>query len=660
MSLTRLTISILAVVTMAACDGKVPYEPGADSHGHTAATAATIEINAAVEQKLDFQDQQDFEDAQRGLIASDPELKVRTADGELVWDPALYSFIEGEAPPSVNPSLWRQARLNNIHGLFEVSDGIYQVRGYDLSNMTIIEGETGWIIVDPITAKETGAAAIAMARRHLEEKPIVAMIFTHSHVDHFGGVRGVLSEQEIASGRIRIIAPEGFMEEATSENIIAGIAMGRRAMLMYGKQLARSERGHVDSGLGKGPAFGNFGILKPTEIIDHTPQSLNIDGVEFVFQNAPESEAPAELTFYLPQFNAWHGAEVTSHNLHNLYTLRGAKVRDALRWSGYIDEALEMFGQAEIYLASHHWPIWGNERIVSFLKEQRDTYKYIHDQTVRMFNEGMTPGEIAEVLELPESLQGSFSNRGYYGTTRHNSRAVYQAYLGWYDGNPARLNPLPPVEAGKRYVASMGGADETLELARNAYEAADYRWAAEVLNHLVFADAKNGAASALLAATYDQLGYQSESAPWRDVYLTAAFELRHGTPERSIDVAVMEDILRATSVSRFFDSMAVRLNGPDAANVELSVKILFTDLEESYLLDIENAVLHHRPSKPDAQADASLSLTHELFVQMLTGKAGLKEMLLSDQLEVDGSTLDLLRFFSLFDKPTGSFNIVTP
>jgi alkyl sulfatase BDS1-like metallo-beta-lactamase superfamily hydrolase len=660
MSLTRLTISILAVVTMAACDGKVPYEPGADSHGHTAATAATIEINAAVEQKLDFQDQQDFEDAQRGLIASDPELKVRTADGELVWDPALYSFIEGEAPPSVNPSLWRQARLNNIHGLFEVSDGIYQVRGYDLSNMTIIEGETGWIIVDPITAKETGAAAIAMARRHLEEKPIVAMIFTHSHVDHFGGVRGVLSEQEIASGRIRIIAPEGFMEEATSENIIAGIAMGRRAMLMYGKQLARSERGHVDSGLGKGPAFGNFGILKPTEIIDHTPQSLNIDGVEFLFQNAPESEAPAELTFYLPQFNAWHGAEVTSHNLHNLYTLRGAKVRDALRWSGYIDEALEMFGQAEIYLASHHWPIWGNERIVSFLKEQRDTYKYIHDQTVRMFNEGMTPGEIAEVLELPESLQRSFSNRGYYGTTRHNSRAVYQAYLGWYDGNPARLNPLPPVEAGKRYVASMGGADETLELARNAYEAADYRWAAEVLNHLVFADAKNGAASALLAATYDQLGYQSESAPWRDVYLTAAFELRHGTPERSIDVAVMEDILRATSVSRFFDSMAVRLNGPDAANVELSVKILFTDLEESYLLDIENAVLHHRPSKPDAQADASLSLTHELFVQMLTGKAGLKEMLLSDQLEVDGSTLDLLRFFSLFDKPTGSFNIVTP
>ena len=450
------------------------------------------------------------------------------------------------------------------------------------------------------------------------------------------------------------------MEEATSENIIAGIAMGRRAMLMYGKQLARSERGHVDSGLGKGPAFGNFGILKPTEIIDHTPQSLNIDGVEFLFQNAPESEAPAELTFYLPQFNAWHGAEVTSHNLHNLYTLRGAKVRDALRWSGYIDEALELFGQAEIYLASHHWPIWGNERIVSFLKEQRDTYKYIHDQTVRMFNEGMTPGEIAEVLELPESLQRSFSNRGYYGTTRHNSRAVYQAYLGWYDGNPARLNPLPPVEAGKRYVASMGGADETLELARNAYEAADYRWAAEVLNHLVFADAKNGAASALLAATYDQLGYQSESAPWRDVYLTAAFELRHGTPERSIDVAVMEDILRATSVSRFFDSMAVRLNGPDAANVELSVKILFTDLEESYLLDIENAVLHHRPSKPDAQADASLSLTHELFVQMLTGKAGLKEMLLSDQLEVDGSTLDLLRFFSLFDKPTGSFNIVTP
>jgi len=653
------TVALTASV-MVACESKTPYEPGADGDGHTAPTAATIESNAAVKRELNFSDQQDFKDAQRGLIASDPALLVHTAGGEMVWNPSLYEFIDGDAPDSVNPSLWRQARLNNIHGLFEITEGIYQLRGYDLSNMTIIEGDTGWIIIDPITAKETGAAAIAMARKHLEEKPIVAMIFTHSHIDHFGGVLGVLSADEIASGKVRIIAPEGFMQEATSENIIAGTAMSRRAMLMYGKQLARTERGHVDSGLGKGPAFGTFGVLEPTEIIDHTGQKLDIDGVEFVFQNAPGSEAPAELTFYLPQLKTYHGAEVTSHNMHNLYTLRGAKVRDALRWSNYIDEAIELFADAEIYLASHHWPLWGKERIVDFLKVQRDTYKYIHDQTVRLFNEGMLPGEIAEDLRLPVSLRQSFHNRGYYGTTRHNARAVYQAYLGWYDGNPANLNPLPPVEAGKRYVALAGGADAVLAQARQAFEAAEYRWGAELLNHLVFAEPGNMQAKTLLAATYDQLGYQAESGPWRDVYLTAARELRHGTPERGIDISLMEDILRVTPISRFFDSMAVRLNGPDAEDVELSVNIVFTDLGESYLLDIGNAVLHHRPSEPDVQADATLKLTHELFVQMLIGKAGLKDMMLSDELEVEGSTLDLMRFFSLLDKPTGTFNIVTP
>jgi len=660
MKILQLTVILLAAWTLSSCDSKVPYEPGADSDGHTVPTTATTGINAAVKQELNFSDQQDFEDARRGLIASDPDLKVRTDSGEMVWNPAEYDFILGEAPASVNPSLWRQARLNNIHGLFEVTKGIYQLRGYDLSNMTIIEGETGWIVIDPITAKETGAAAIAMARKHLEEKPIVAMIFTHSHIDHFGGVLGVLSEEEIASGRIRIIAPEGFMQEATSENIIAGTAMSRRAMLMYGKQLARSARGHVDSGLGKGPAFGTFGILAPTEIIDHTPQVLDIDGIEFVFQNAPGSEAPAELTFYLPQFKAYHGAEVTSHNMHNLYTLRGAKVREALRWSNYIDEAIDLFGDAEIYLASHHWPVWDKQRIIDFLKVQRDTYKYIHDQTVRMFNQGMTPGEIAEELQLPPSLQQSFHNRGYYGTTRHNSRAVYQAYLGWYDGNPANLDPLPPIEAGKRYVTLAGGTEALLAQARQAFDADEYRWAAELLNHLVFAQPGNIEAKALLAATYDQLGYQAESGPWRDVYLTAARELRHGSPDQGIDIAIMEDVLRETPIPQFFNSMAVRLNGPDAENVELSVNIVFTDLGQSYLLNIENAVLHHRPSEQDLEADATLSLTHELFVQILIGKAGLKDLLLSDELEVGGSTLDLVRFFSLLDKPTGTFNIVTP
>jgi len=651
---------LLACCTFTACDSGTEDDRGADANGHTAPTAATIAANAAVWDELDFSDQQDFKDASRGLVAADPDLKVASADGGMVWNQPSYDFVEGEAPGSVNPSLWRQARLNNIHGLFQVTEGIYQLRGYDLSNMTIIEGETGWIIVDPLTAQETAAAAIDFARQHLDTRPIVAMIFTHSHIDHFGGVLGILTADGIRAENIRIIAPAGFMEAATSENIIAGTAMGRRAMYMYGKQLARSERGHVDSGLGKSPAFGTFGLLEPTELIDRTPQTLSIDGIQFIFQYAPESEAPAELTFYLPHAKAFNGAEVTSHQMHNVYTLRGARVRDALRWSNYIDESIDLFGEAEIYLASHHWPIWGNQRIIHFLEQQRDTYKYLHDQTVRLFNAGMTPGEIANEMELPESLRRSFYNRGYYGTVKHNARAVYQGYLGWYDGNPANLDPLPPTEAGKRYLDAMGGSTAVLEKAADAYRAAEYRWVAELLNHLVFAEPGNEEAKALLAAAYDQLGYQAESGPWRDVYLSAAHELRHGPPEQGLNISAMEDILRRTPVDDFFDSMAARLNGPDAEGADLSVNFVFTDLAESYLLEISNAVLHHRPSEPGAQANATLKLTHAMFIRMLTGKAGLKDMLLSDEIELEGSTLDLLKFFSLFDKPDGRFNIVVP
>jgi alkyl sulfatase BDS1-like metallo-beta-lactamase superfamily hydrolase len=655
-----LVCSAFLAVILGSCERRVPYSADADELGHTAPTEATAAANRAVLEKLDFTNEQDFEDATRGLIASDPALRVVTAADSVVWDVAAYDFIEGEAPASVNPSLWRQARLNNIHGLFKVTDGIYQLRGYDLSNMTLIEGDTGWIIVDPLTARETAAAAFAFAQRHLGERPIVALIFTHSHIDHFGGVLGVLTSAGAEAENLRVIAPAGFMHEATSENVIAGTAMSRRAMFMYGKALARSERGHVDSGLGLSPAFGSFGLLKPTEIIDRTPQKMTIDGIEFIFQNAPGSEAPAELTFYLPHVRAFNGAEVTSHNMHNLYTLRGAKVRDALLWSRYIDESIELFGEAEIYLASHHWPIWGNARIIDFLQIQRDTYKYIHDQTVRLFNQGLTPGEIAEVIELPESLQQDFHNRGYYGTLRHNARAVYQNYLGWYDGNPAHLNPLPPVEAGRRYVELAGGAAGLLNKAQEAYDQADYRWATELLNHLVFADPGNIEARSLLAASYDQLGYQSESAPWRDVYLSAAYELRHGAPSQGFNVAAMTDVLRQTPVRNFFDSMAVRLNGPEAAGVELSVNFIFTDLGESYLLEIGNAVLHHHPSAPDTAADATLELTHEVFLAMLVGQAGLKDLMLSDEVKLRGSRLDLLKFFSLLDKPEGRFNIVTP
>ena len=657
---TPVVLTLVAMLA-AACsaDREIPYSEDADAAGASAPTAATAEANRRVLDQKPFDNEKDFERARRGLIASVPELRVGPAERP-VWDMTAYEFLEESEYDSVNPSLRRQARLNNIHGLFEVTDGVYQLRGFDLSNMTLIEGETGWIVVDPLTATETAAAAMAFADAELGERPIRAIIFTHSHADHFGGVLGITSAEEVREQGIRVIAPEGFLEEATSENVIAGVAMGRRAGYMYGRRLPRSPRGHVGSGLGKSPAFGTIAILEPTEIVDTTPQEITIDGVPFVFQNAPHSEAPAELTFYLPEQKAWCGAEIVSRNMHNIYTLRGAKVRDALLWSGYIDEALQLFGDAEVYFGSHHWPVWGNGEVVEFLEQQRDLYKYIHDQTLRMANEGLTPKEIAEEIALPASLRQSFANMGYYGTLKHNAKAVYQAYFGWYDGNPANLDPLPPVAAGERYVEYMGGADEVLRKASASFDEGDYRWVAEVLNHLVMAEPANADARALLARTYDQLGYQAESGPWRDVYLSAAYELRHGPPEQGISLANAMDLLRHTPTQRFLDAMAVRLNGPKAADEQLIVNLVFTDLGETYVLVVENGVLHHYRRDTDPEANATLSLTRDAYLALASGAIGLTDLLTSDDITLEGSKLDLVRFFSLLERPEGTFDIVTP
>jgi alkyl sulfatase BDS1-like metallo-beta-lactamase superfamily hydrolase len=637
-----------------------PQDTAPDVAGNTAATPETAARNAKVAESLPLTDPQDFEDAKRGLIASDPNLRVSGANGGPIWDMVAYQFIDGDAPPSVNPSLWRQAKLNNTHGLFEVTKGVYQLRGYDLANMTLIEGQSGWIVVDPLTAEETARAAISFAREHLGDKPVSAIIFTHSHVDHFGGVLGIVSAEEASERQIPVVAPEGFVEEATSENVIAGVTMGRRSLFMFGPRLPRGERGHVGSGLGKGPAYGTYGILQPTEIIRTTPTELTIDGVELVFQNAPGSEAPSELTFYLPDHKTFCGAEVVSHNMHNLYTLRGAKVRDALKWAGYIDEVIELFGEAEVYFGSHHWPIWGNDRIVDFLEKQRDTYKYIHDQTLRLALQGYTPREIAERIELPPTLAESFPNRGYYGTVKHNAKAVYQRYFGWYDGNPANLDPLPPAEAGARYVELAGGAANLIQNAKNAYDAGEYRWAAEVLNHLVFADPSNEEAKELLAEVYDQLGYQAESGPWRDVYLNGAFELRHGGPGIGFDPATAMGMLKHAPLERFFDAMAARLNAEKAEGKEMIVNLVFTDVDKSYVLELKNSVLRHYTREPHPDANVTLEITKDLYLRILAGKAGLKDTLLGDDLEIDGSRLDLVSFFRLMDKPRGTFNVVIP
>jgi alkyl sulfatase BDS1-like metallo-beta-lactamase superfamily hydrolase len=470
----------------------------------------------------------------------------------------------------------------------------------------------------------------------------------------------VLEDPHTDASKLRVVAPKGFLEEATSENVLAGVAMGRRATYMYGTPLSRSPRGHVDTGLGKAPAVGSISIMEPTEIVDSTPQDIDIDGVAFRFQYAPASEAPAELTFYLPSVKAFCGAEVVTHTLHNLYTLRGAKVRDALRWSGYIDEAISLFPDQEVVFASHHWPVFGNARALAYLAQQRDVYKYIHDQTLRLANEGLGPQEIAEQLELPSTLRTVFANRDYYGTVRHDAKAVYQNYFGWYDGNPANLDPLPPVDAARKYVEAMGGAAAVLQRAHEAFDRGEYRWTAMLLNHVVFAQPDDDAARDLLARTYDQLGYVAESGPWRDEYLTGAFELRHGIQPPALGPAAAGELLRHMPVERFFDAMAARLIGPKADGKKLTINFVFTDLGQTHVVSVENAVLHHHQREADPSANATIRLTRDFFVRMSIVEAGLREMIFSNDLAVEGSRLDVLSFFTLLDRPDGKFALVTP
>lgn len=654
MKTTRLSLAALAAMLLLAGCGKNTGIGGSAGD----ATATTIAANAQFAKDLPLADQQDFEDAKRGFIAK-PEGKITLADGTVLKDFAAYDFLAGAAPDTVNPSLWRHAQLNANFGLFKVIDGVYQLRGFDIANMTLIEGKTGWIVVDPLTAKETSAAALAFARQHLGNKPVSAVIITHAHADHFGGVLGIVTPKEVAERKIPIVGPEGLVEEATSENIMVGTAMARRSLYQFGRDLPRSPKGNVDTGLGKDVAYGTIGILAPNKLITEATQNLQLDGLNFVFHNVPSAECPAELSFSLPDMKLYDGAENLAQTMHNLLPVRGAKVRDSLRWSGYMDQALDQTKDAEVYIGSHNWPVWGNANIKKFITMHRDVYKYTHDQTVRLINAGYTIKEIPDMIQFPKSLQTFFGSRGYYGDLRHNVKAVYQFYLGAYDGNPANLNPLPPQESAKRYLELIGGSDKAVSAAQAAFDKGDYRWAAELLNHAVFGDPANKAAKELLAKTYDQMGYMSEASTWRNSYLTAALELRNGPPTRGTSKAAFMDMLLQTPIERFLEAMAAGLNGPSAEGKDLKVNLVLTDLKESYVLWIENAVLHFKKAPPESDANATLSLTHEIFVKMLAGTAGVKDTLLSDDLKTSGSKIDLVRFFSLIDKAPGTFAIVT-
>jgi len=544
------------------------------------ADPVTRKMNSRLPQGLTGDDREENKFAGGGLIASEPALDIRAVNNKPVWDMKRYDFLvpDAPAPDTVNPALWRHARRNMIHGLFKVADGIYQVRGYDVSNITFIEGKTGYIVVDPLVSVESARAALELFYRHFPKRPVVAVIYTHSHVDHWGGVTGIVSPDDVKAGKIRIIGPEGITKEIISENLMAGNAMTRRATYMFGMILPKDPKGQVDAGMGKTTSSGTVSYISPTEEITKPVQDVTIDGVKFIFQQVPQTEAPVEMNFYLPDFKALCIAENATASLHNLLTPRGALVRDGMAWSRSIDEAIDLFGdKAEVFFATHLWPRWGNEKIIHYLKKQRDLYKYIHDQTVRLMNQGYTMTECAETISLPQSLAGEWYNRDFYGTVNFNVKAVYQKYLGWFDANPANLHPLPPVEAGRKYVEFMGGSQAVLTRARESLKKGDYRWVAQVVNHVIFAEPENIEARELQADALEQLGYQSESPIWRNFYLSGARELRSGV-NRNVPVQTRSrDVMRGMAMDQFFDLMAVRLNGPKAADKRIKVNWVLTD-----------------------------------------------------------------------------------
>ncbi len=614
-------------------------------------------------------DRSDFDRVRRGLLASPRQRQIPGRFGHAVWDHDSYAFLDdpersNDPPATVHPSLWRQGQLNNVAGLFEVVDGIYQVRGLDISNITFIRGDSGWIVIDPLTSRETAEAALELIHSHFNERPIHAVIYTHSHTDHFGGVRGVINEADVLAERVEIIAPAGFLEAAVSENVLAGTVMLRRATYMYGALLARDEKGHVDTGLGKGlPALPSVGLIGPTREIHTTGTELTIDGVRMIFQITPGTEAPAEMNIFFPELSALCMAENCTANQHNLYTLRGAQVRDALAWSKYINESIELYlDETTVLFASHHWPRWGQDEARDYLASQRDAYRYVHDQTLRLANHGLTMNEIAEELTLPDSLGDQFFNRGYYGTMSHNAKAVYQRYLGWFDANPAHLHVHPPVAAAQRYVAFMGGAQSVLEKAHQSFDAGDYRWVAEVVNHVVFADPSNEAARLLQADALEQLSYQSESGPWRDFYLTGAQELRsNGTALAGVaGNALSSEFANAMSTEMLFDLLGVRLNGPRAANLAVNADVQVTDRDEQWALGVMNGAVNAVAGRTHGEAHVSIRCTHAALAALISGHGELETLEANGAMAIDGSRNDLSSLLSALDTFSFGFEIVLP
>ncbi len=624
------------------------------------ASVHTRQLNSSVVVPTDAED---FERATHGHIASWPGGRINDAAGRSVWNTNQHGFITNDAPSpdTVNPSLWRQAQLNMQHGLFEVAPNIWQVRGYDISNITFIAGAQGWIVIDPLTTEHTARISLQLANEHLGARPVTAVIYTHSHADHFGGVCGVTSQADVDAGLCRVIAPEGFMHETISENVIAGPAMARRGMYQFGPLLPAGPKGHVDSGLGKSIPLGAPGLIAPTEDITFTGEELVVDGVRIVFQLTPETEAPAEMNFFFPEHGWLCMAENCTHTMHNLVPIRGAQVRDSLSWSKYINESIELFADnTELMFASHHWPRWGKENVREFLVLQRDLYRWMHDQSMRLANHGYVPTEIAEMLTLPDEFLAQSHTRGYYGDLVHNAKAVYQRYLSWYDGNPAHLNNLSPIEAGKRYVALAGGAEAMLTSAQASFNAGEYRWVVELLNHLVFADPTNDDARHLQADALEQLGYQAESSTFRNAYLMGAQELRHGAPPPANSAVRGRGLIAAMTIQQVFDTLAVRMKSDELAGVALATNWEFTDIGETWILGISNRTLYSTPGRHSTDAVVTVTTTRTTLLKVITQSSTFVQELEAGTISLAGDASALLTILGNLDQFQTNFAIVEP
>ncbi|MHB9799996.1 alkyl/aryl-sulfatase [Pseudomonas sp. MT3] len=626
-------------------------------------TEFTLAAQQKVRETLPFSDRADFDRVEKGLLKRPDNLVIKNEDGSVAWQLGSYDFLNsGKDIGSVNPSLQRQAVLNLKYGLYKVTDGIYQVRGFDLANITFVEGKSGWIVIDTLTTPATAKAAYALVSQELGQKPIRAVIYTHAHVDHFGGVKGLVTPEQVDKGEVQIIAPKGFMEAAIKENVLAGNAMIRRATYQYGTLLPKGEQGQVDMAIGKGVARGPLSILAPTKVIEGDLQELEIDGVPVTFQNTPGTESPAEMNVWLPQQKALLMAENVTGTLHNLYTLRGAETRDALGWSKYINEALHRYGdKAEVMLASHNWPRWGHDDIVHTLEKQRDMYGYLNDQTLYLANQGVTINQIHERFQVPPELANEWYNRGYHGSVSHNVRAVVNKYLGYYDGNPATLDPLAPEDSAKKYVEFMGGADHLLQLAKQSYDKGEYRWVVEVVNKLVFADPSNQAARALQADALEQLGYQAENAGWRNSYLVAAQELRNGVPRDQPSLRVTSsDALAAMDTGLLFDYLGVRLNAQKAEGEDLSINLVLPDVKEQYLLELKNSHLNNIKGVQSENAGQTVTIDRADLNRLLLKQVSPVSLVAEGKLKSSGNPLLLAKLFGMLDDFEFWFDIVTP